>query len=149
MLPITQQKKDDCFQAAIASILELDLKDIPAYNEEETKFWYDDAGKSIIVPGDRGFDKYLERLNIEYLSLINLNILYVTFPDNTYFVPGFAIGNVIVSSEDEFKGLYHAVIMHDGKIIFDPSTKRDTRKYENTGSYFIFYCLDPSKGKGI
>lgn len=140
MIPVYQKEVDDCFRAAVASVLRINLDDIPPFNKEETEGFYDENGKPLKYGGVEGFQKYINRMNKDFLPKYNCNILRIQFQQGK--PNGMAIADAIVKT-GKMKGFRHALVCYDGKIIHDP-LKNAGRIYEFDNSYFIFTILDPS-----
>lgn len=141
MKPIFQTTIDDCFQAAIASILELRLDEIPAYNEEESKDFYDEKGNPISQPANDGFNLYLSRLNDTFLFERNLSLITIVYRED-YCPKGYAILAATVTSEGTNKDMKHALVTLDGAVIHDPSQKQ--QEYVTDNFYFVFQSLNPA-----
>lgn len=141
MIPIKQKTRDDCFRACVASLLELALDDIPDFTEEEKKGWYDEEGN--MTHGEpQQFLDYVNRLNSDFLSMFNLNILPARFNTVYEFPRGYSIKSGTVTSEGPAKGFDHAMVAFNGDVIHDPSpTPNREYRYDNT--YYVFIILDP------
>lgn len=143
MIPIKQKTRDDCFRACVASLLELALDDIPDFTEEEKEGWYDEDGNMVNNPESaQQFFQYLNRINSDFLSMFNLNILPMKFNTEQEFPRGYSIKSGMVISEGPAKGFYHAMVAFNSDVIHDPSPTPN-REYEYDNVYYVFIILDP------
>ncbi len=120
MKPIDQTRfgnpDGNCFNACIASILEIPLEDVPEYIAEAGNYY-------------PKYNKWLEQYNLE--------ILWMRFGHD---VPN---GYAILCGKSD-RGLDHAVVTFKGEIVHDPHPSK-VGLIEGTGTNWdIFVMLDPS-----
>jgi hypothetical protein len=107
MIPVYQnnnsKEEGDCMAACIASLLEIELDDVPnfaeIYNKEKGADWY-----------------------IEYVNFLSKYDLYpLTFNYDLYQWGHFHGGYVILSVDSpNIENVQHAVIGQNGKVVHDP-----------------------------
>lgn len=117
----------NCNQAALASLLELDIEEVPDFCNDDADAWYHqmqvwliDRGKMDVVyeaAADGGIDWVVQ-------SLIDTGAYYLTSGPNP-------------------DGITHVVICQKGKMVWDPNPKRrGITKIE----YFFFLFDLPERG---
>ena len=123
MKPVNQtiidKENGNCLQAAVASILELDLEEVPHFISIGEDWWFDFR---------------------DWLAKRNINVVWT--PE---FVP---IGSWHIQSvlSSRFPGETHAVVANpDCEIVHDPNPDTDPfeTEYESVG-YYWFYPIDPA-----
>jgi hypothetical protein len=142
MIPITQTKvvvrnsKDEvvvngnCWAAAIASILELPLTEVPNFEiwfKEDTGFWWEltnrflhiSGYKLVYSPWFQAFHKTEEEWNDwikqeEFESFGNYHQAREDFKDQYYFISG-----------QSPRGVSHVTIWQNGKMVHDPHPTRE------------------------
>jgi hypothetical protein len=120
MIPVTQTKLHDpangvrgnCLAAAIASVLEIPIDEVPAFEEH-----YD-------LPDDEWFD-----LLYDFLDGRQLEALYTDRPPK-----GYAIAHGVGST-----GIRHSVVVLDGEFVHDPHPRGTFLK---TVDYYWFFQED-------
>ena len=113
----------DCFRACVASILEMDLDQVPNFVGMHPQEWF----------------HALE----EWLRHFGLGALYVRADEEfkTFAPPGFSVLSVDLKDSD----VGHCVVAKDGKIAWDPSPNRATNKVVNLRSWIVLTLLDASE----
>lgn len=102
MKPIDQTKLHDppvmgnCLNAALASILEIKIEDIPCFEDMDEDHWFP------------ALSKWLEDLGF-----------YLICFEYPFHFPGYAIDNGISP-----RGTFHSVIFKDDKMVHDPHPSR-------------------------
>lgn len=130
MIPVFQTvvgyPRGNCQAAALASIMEVDLNEIPD-------------------PVDEPWDG---RCQAHASWLLSRGFYMLTFPagDNGIPIPGYSIAAV---PSQKFEGIQHAVVMFDGRIVHDPREDNDpypsdTRPFD----YTLIIPCDPSTHRG-
>lgn len=123
MIPVDQTKfgnpEGNCFNACLASILEIPLESIPdimrdAWNDS----WFTD------------YCKWMEQFN--------LTLAMLTF--GSWLPPGYSI----LSGEAE-RGLEHSVVAFSGKMVHDPHPSHVGLIEGKERDWIIFAVLNPSK----
>lgn len=131
MIPVKVTKKDSCFMACVASILEVDIDDIPYFNEDEL---YENDEKINALR----FSNYINRLNQTYLHDKNLHIYAVSFIDGMQIPKGYSIR--LCQEKDRKVG--HAIVTLNGFYCHNPANRRED-EYNYLDTFFIFSCLNP------
>lgn len=103
-----------CLSAAYASILEMDLNDIPRFEDMELNKWY-------------------PRLR-RWLNILGFEM--IEFREERIFK-----GYYLVSGESA-RGILHLVVYKDGKLVHDPHPDGDGIKSVET--VYLLIPLDPS-----
>lgn len=126
MKPVFQTKLHDppesvgnCFRACFASLLEVDIDDIPPF---ETLPGFDDGSSS----------EWSEVLN-DYISSLGLRIIRIVVEEG--YIPA---GYSILTGKSDLGDFGHCVIALDGKQVFDPA-----RKDKKLTEIWDFHCLIP------
>lgn len=114
MKPVIQEGRSDCFRACVASILELPLATVP---DADGADWLD------------GYNTWLAARGLA---------LVVVPPSGGVIPQGYAIGVANAGSPDRD----HAVVLHDGKIVHDPSPL--VRPLGTWAWGAVFAALDPA-----
>lgn len=132
MRPVRQTKfrdpdgtdRGNCLQAALASILELDLTDVPHFIERE----------------DAGEGHWLELANAWLEASYGLRMIKVAYIE-FWHITGFAIGT---SPRDDRTA--HIVVAHDRRIAWDPHPD-DTGLVGDpeTWSWWVLAATDPGQ----
>lgn len=124
MKPIDQTKLHDppavngnCLNAALASILEIDIEEVPHFEDMTRLKWY---------PSLR---RWLESLGFHLLRW-----------DQKVYLPGFFIAN-----GPSPRGFEHSVVYHKTKMVHDPHPSRDG--LEKITSVWALLPLDPAQHK--
>jgi hypothetical protein len=121
--PVYQTKfgagEGNCLQAALASVLELDLEDVPNFAEYGNRFWPE-------------VWKWLAERNIVMLSINNNPLGY----------------HLMTVKSPRIEGLNHALVCLDGKPIHDPHPEGNCQ-HNGVVSYDVLYPLDPAKPFGM
>lgn len=109
MKKVMQTDNNNCFQACIASIFEIEIEEIPNLAPHE------ENGKWIIV-----LNKWLQnKYKLNYIeSYISLNEGQILFKQGTGYY------HIIIGVPSINKVIKHAVVGYAGKIIFDPHPKK-------------------------
>lgn len=94
-----QTRNCNCLQACIASLLELNLQDVPDFNEYSDDIWWEEL---MIWLNSKGY-------SLEYI--------YESPPENG----GYYITSLTFSFHKRNQG--HAVIFRNGKVVHDPWEK--------------------------
>lgn len=113
---ISQVKRTDCFSACVATLLDLELKDVPIFRKDG---WYKDSRKWLNSIGwdalfqdvDGTWDEWSKWLNEDH----------------------YLIGHEYWQSEDQ----HHAFVLKGGKRFFDPAADRNDGKGKIIGIYFL------------
>lgn len=116
MIPVTQTRlhiegndgiviqKGNCFQAAVASIIDLPLDGVPNFIEYSNDEWFE---KFIEFLGSRGFE-----YNWHYAG-------------DGQEIKGYSIGSGISPRARKDKKITHAVICFNGEMVFDVHPSRE------------------------
>ncbi len=131
MKPVYQTKfgkgNGNCFQAALASILELPLDDVPHFMVEE------------------GWERHLE----EWLAARGLGVVWVGNSGIESITSRSITKTPCIASVKLNPGdVLHSVIAQGGRIIHDPHPTSDVHTLSDILDYFILYPLDPSFLRG-
>lgn len=110
----------DCFRAAIASILELDIHTVPNFLGKPDAWWWS---------------------YIEWLQPMNLTM--IRFDDSAFRPKGYSIATVEVGNPEIFTWS-HAIVCLNGEPVFDPYYGDPLPSY-NIKEWTIFQVLDVSK----
>ena len=103
-------KNGNCFQACVASVLELPLEDVPNFCAEDQ-------------------DEWLRNYN-EWLRPRGLGVIHVitdACSDSNIIISEFTAGYHIAGVEPT-KGEKHAVVIHNGIIVHDPHPRQNAFK---------------------
>jgi hypothetical protein len=122
MIPVPQDKSWNCQAAAIASIMEVPLEELPEIHpEEHTPESFDDE-----------WNEWMERRGF-FLASINFN--------SGMKPKGYTVG--VVQSQNQ-EGL-HAIVCFDGKPVYDPQELNE-RFYteEEVETHLLFVCMNPA-----
>ncbi len=129
MIPVDQTKlhipgkqNGNCVAAAIASILEMDIKDVPEFEDMP------EHGK-----GQRGEQSWFSAL-LNWLKAIGFHLVRW---DEEIYLPGYFIGN-----GPSKRGVEHSVIYKGAEIVHDPHPSRDG--LVKMTSAWAFLPLDPA-----
>lgn len=118
MIPVHQtlfgDGKGNCVQAALASILEMDLEDVP--NVIQSRYWW-------------------EALN-QWLKGFGLEVVEVLAGGD--FVPA---GYHLIGGQSPRGNFNHVVVGHNGKMVHDPHPDGDG--LTTTSGFWIFVSLNP------
>lgn len=126
MIKVYQEHPDDCLRAAICSILELSLDEVPSFKDHEKidgpiQWVYDNLGYVMVLttlPGDAKYSWWLFE-NKEIYHIRSMNVKHSPHS--------------------------HAVVCLNGKIVHDPSPK-DVQYTTYRHDYFF---SNPLNGKMI
>lgn len=123
MKPVTQTifnaERGDCFAACLASILELELDEVPNFHGENWLFRYN-----------------------RWLKPFNLVLYDVTFPKGTNQHPvGYSI---LAGTSPRYAPALHAVVCLDGTIVHDPHPNGEP--VLDRKCYTIIALRDPALG---
>lgn len=126
MKPVEQtimgEPHGDCLRACVASILELPIEQVPNFQQEDGNIhWYD------------RWQGWLAQFNLGWLSW-----------QYDQAVPWFPPGYAIVGADSPRGPFKHAIVVYDGKIVWDPSPMRE----QGVGQWrdvTVFMALDPSQ----
>ena len=127
-------KKDgNCFQACVASVMEMKLDDVPDFcNIYSEDTWYIE------------FAKWLEQFN---LSSVMINVTKSMIESSDLFdvcCKGYHIAGVSTSHDTK-----HAIVIKDGDMVFNPNIN-DKKEYttKDIEDVQVFVCQDASQVKG-
>lgn len=123
MQTIRTRENGNCFQACIASILEIPLEEVPHFCGDMNEKWWEDfvewmVGNYDLCP-----------------VLIELDATGVMMPN---------VGYCIVSGEGGL-GVLHSVVGKDGDIVFNPQGNDPIYELKNTKDFIVFVARDASK----
>jgi len=106
MTPIKQTilgSKGNCFDACIASILDLEINDVPNLNAHlENGLWV-----SVL-------NKWLASFGLSYMAVT------IPFSDIDLYFENKDFYHIIIGHTDRSSPLLHAVVGRKGKMVFDP-----------------------------
>lgn len=126
MIGIKQTKPDNCVQACVASIFELQLHEVPAFDAET---WGDELSAWL-----------------EHRQLTMINIAFANdFPPERGIPKGLSLGAVATRSPRFPSSYKHCVVCRDGLIIWCPIEGQQAGT-ERAEEYTIFYPIDVAKG---
>jgi len=118
-LHIPGKQNGNCMNAALASLLEIDIEDIPHFEDMEKDKWYFAL--------------------LDWLTSIGFHLIRW---DCEVYLPSYFIAN-----GPSPRGVEHSVIYRDTEMIHDPHPSRSG--LEKITSVWALLPLDPSKCKGI
>ncbi|HXE63252.1 MAG TPA: hypothetical protein VN519_06900 [Bryobacteraceae bacterium] len=127
MIPVEQTRTEigfgNCWQACLASIFEVPLSEVPDWNAHGEKYWGDE------------YDRWLAERN---LCMMEIAVGHEETTVRTF--PGYYI---MAARSPRFSGT-HAVVCHQGKIVWDPHPLREMGVGDAVD--YTFFCpLDPAK----
>jgi hypothetical protein len=133
MIPVTQQRWNDCLRTCIGSILEIDVDQLPFPSDDE-------------ITKPDSWTAYDVRLGT---AMRDLNVQLITFKcENNQAPKGYAIANVWQSKEAYEKGdTGHAIVVLDGKEVWNPNpATRGTEWW--TAAWTIITPIDAARPFG-
>ena len=124
--------KGNCFEASIASILEIPLEDIPDFYADEDVDWLSACNKWLHAYGffALGINVQSEKINREELKHITDNVMC----------------EAAVNSP-RYSGVKHSIVFYKGVVLHDPHPSKDSMdcKLDDLLSIIIFIAIDPAK----
>lgn len=123
MIPVYQEHGWDCHLAAIASVLELPLEDMPQIN-----------------PGELTSEEWHDAWN-DWLSRFGLAQHDVTPGDGSIGPKGYCLG---VAPSQKFPGVFHSIVCLNGVPHFDPQRENRPYSVEEVECYCLLVPLNPA-----
>ena len=108
----------NCLQACIASVLELELDDVPNFMERRGDLWQE------------AVKDFLARFDLDFIDIAVQSEVYV--PSGFHLIAG-----------ESQRGLFHSVVGLNGRLVHDPHPSRAGLQTEEFWTLFVARLLKP------
>lgn len=115
-LHVPGKQNGNCMCAALASLLEIDIENVPCFEDMSSNKWYFAL--------------------LDWLKSLGFHLLRWDIKEKMFYLPGFFIANGLSP-----RGFQHSVIYRGTEMVHDPHPSRDGIK--NITSVWVLLPLDP------